>query len=260
MDKPIFSIVCATYNRAHSICRTIDSVVKQDFHRWELVIIDDGSVDSTKDLVKKYLPDKRIKYIRLDVNKGVGFARNAGILRANSNWIVLLDSDNALTSDAISKMYKAIQLSPDILIHKFSVVSFDNKKMCDTISSEGALVGLREYICDKHKGEFHTLTRKKLLEENPFPENFNGGEGVVWSKVVSSAKFVLYHAEVTEKYEMDGSDRLSLKKGSYYRLSQIFFYDISNLWVLYLRHSPLQLFLRIGKFMVYRARSEFDNV
>ena len=139
MDTPLFSIICATYNRAHSICRTIDSVVEQDFHRWELVIIDDGSIDDTKDIVKKYMPDKRIKYIRLDVNKGVGFARNAGVLRANSNWIVLLDSDNALTSDAVSQMYKATQLSPKILVHKFSVVSFDNKKMCDSICSENNL-------------------------------------------------------------------------------------------------------------------------
>ena len=66
--KPFFSIVMATYNRAYCIENAINSVLKQDFKDWELIIVDDGSTDNTEEVVKKYLDDKRIKYIKLKKN------------------------------------------------------------------------------------------------------------------------------------------------------------------------------------------------
>jgi len=59
-----FSIILPTYNRAHFLPRAIESVIKQDYDNWELIIVDDGSTDNTKSLVQEFIQnDIRIRYI-----------------------------------------------------------------------------------------------------------------------------------------------------------------------------------------------------
>ena len=77
---PFFSIIIPTYNRAHLISMAIDSVIAQTFENWELIIVDDGSTDNTKELVDNYCSiDKRIRYIYQE-NAERSAARNNGII------------------------------------------------------------------------------------------------------------------------------------------------------------------------------------
>ena len=64
------TIIIATYNREHTLGRTIDSVLAQDLADWELIVVDDGSEDGSAALVEKY-GDRRIKLLRHDANRGV---------------------------------------------------------------------------------------------------------------------------------------------------------------------------------------------
>ena len=92
-----FSIITPTYNRAHTLPRAIESVLKQTFLYWELIIVDDGSIDNTKEVISKY-NDERIKYIYQE-NRGVCSARNNGISKANGKYLTFLDSDDYVTND-----------------------------------------------------------------------------------------------------------------------------------------------------------------
>lgn len=83
------------YNLENYICDSIESVLNQEYSNWELLIIDDGSTDSTSQTVKQY-PDKRISYI-YQVNQGVSMARNQGLLRAQGKYVVFLDGDDCLS-------------------------------------------------------------------------------------------------------------------------------------------------------------------
>lgn len=65
-----FSIITPTYNREVLLQRTIQSILAQTFTNWELIIIDDGSTDNTEEAVKKFLTDKRIKYIKKKIRAG----------------------------------------------------------------------------------------------------------------------------------------------------------------------------------------------
>lgn len=94
---PLVSVVIPTYNREEILSRAIDSVMTQIFQNWELLIVDDGSTDGTKKLVKNYRKkDDRIKYLeRPDSRKkGANACRNIGIEKANGKYIALLDSDD----------------------------------------------------------------------------------------------------------------------------------------------------------------------
>ena len=89
---PSFSVVIPTYNRAHIIERAVTSVLKQTFSDFELIIVDDGSTDNTKTLIKQ-INDERIHY-HYQANSGVSAARNAGAGYARGQFLTFLDSDD----------------------------------------------------------------------------------------------------------------------------------------------------------------------
>lgn len=101
IKEPRFSIVVPIYNREDNISDVIDSVVKQSYSKWELLLIDDGSTDATGVICKKYADvDERIYYIEKE-NGGVSTARNKGINLASGDYIIFLDSDNSLTERSL---------------------------------------------------------------------------------------------------------------------------------------------------------------
>ena len=88
------SIILPTFNRAQMITNAINSVINQTHKAWELIVVDDGSTDNTREIVKEFIKtDKRIKYI-FQENKERSVARNNGIKKAKGDWICFLDSDD----------------------------------------------------------------------------------------------------------------------------------------------------------------------
>jgi len=109
----MISIIIPTYNRANFLPRAIESVINQTYSEWELIIVDDGSTDNTKEVVKKYLTDRRIKYIKTK-NKGAANARNVGALIATKEWITFLDSDDQAYPNWIKSWAEIIMNKPKI--------------------------------------------------------------------------------------------------------------------------------------------------
>ena len=72
----------------------IESVLNQTYNNWELIIVDDGSTDNCKEIIKKYFYDNRIKYIAHKENRGIPAARNTGIRAAKGEYIGFLDQDD----------------------------------------------------------------------------------------------------------------------------------------------------------------------
>ena len=104
----MFSIIIPTYNRAHLISKGIDSVIAQTFENWELIIVDDGSTDNTKELIASYQEkDARIRYIYQE-NSERSAARNNGIDKAKGNYICFLDSDDYYLSDHLFNLKQYI--------------------------------------------------------------------------------------------------------------------------------------------------------
>ncbi len=84
------SVIIPTFNRANVLSRAIESVLSQTYAPFEVIVVDDGSSDSTRSLVKNY---PSVKYLKID-NSGVSKARNVGIDSSKGDWIALLDSDD----------------------------------------------------------------------------------------------------------------------------------------------------------------------
>ena len=99
------SIIIPTYNRAITLPRALDSVYAQTHLADEVIVIDDGSVDGTRELVAERYPACRYLYQR---NQGVSSARNHGISRASGEWIALLDSDDAWQAEKLAMQTEAL--------------------------------------------------------------------------------------------------------------------------------------------------------
>lgn len=103
------SIVLPTYNRAHIISRAIKSVITQTYLNWELIIVDDNSIDKTEEIVSSYSSnDNRIIYFRNKFNKGPSGARNYGISLSKGDYIAFLDSDDEWLPFHLSEGINAI--------------------------------------------------------------------------------------------------------------------------------------------------------
>ena len=89
---PLASFVCPTYDGAGYLAETIESIRKQSVKDWELVVVNDGSTDTTRLLLDWYKKeDKRIRAIHLKKNKGCVAARNAGNKKAKADLILVID-------------------------------------------------------------------------------------------------------------------------------------------------------------------------
>ncbi len=108
------SVITTLYNYKEYIVECIKSFLEQDFNKAEMIIVDDFSTDNPYKNIKKHI-SKRIKYIKLDENKGYSFAKNIGIKSSNSEILVMLDSDDMLTKNSISIRYKKIRKNYDFV-------------------------------------------------------------------------------------------------------------------------------------------------
>lgn len=110
-DKPLVSIIMPTFNREKIIKKAIDSVLKQSYENWELIIVDDGSSDDTLNLLNQISNDK-IRIFSHDNNKGISFARNTALKNASGKYVMYLDSDNQWDSRYVETMVGAFNELP----------------------------------------------------------------------------------------------------------------------------------------------------
>jgi glycosyltransferase involved in cell wall biosynthesis len=113
MSSPLVSVIIPTYNRSSFVLEALDSVLKQTFEDFELIVVDDGSTDGTKKALTPY--QGRFIYHFQD-NQGVSAARNRGIQTARGKWIAFLDDDDLWLPEKIETQIKFFSKTPDAMI------------------------------------------------------------------------------------------------------------------------------------------------
>ncbi len=177
-DSVLISIGLPTFNRDWCIERAIKSVQEQTYINWELLIIDDGSTDNTKNILKPYLEDKRIKYF-FKKNGGVSSARNLGIKKAKGKYIAFLDSDDEFTKKRLE-----IQLRE---MKKFKA----NFSVCDSL---------------KHEEKKHLSSNLKSVESFFFDQEYfidNGIPGANSCFMLSRANALLFNEKLLTSEDID---------------------------------------------------------
>jgi glycosyltransferase involved in cell wall biosynthesis len=106
----MISIIIPSYNSEKSICRALNSIINQTYNNFEIIIVDDGSTDNTKELIKSFLENKTVQYTYIyQKNSGPSSARNNGVINAKGEYIAFLDSDDEWHPQKLEIQIKVIE-------------------------------------------------------------------------------------------------------------------------------------------------------
>lgn len=133
--KPLFSVIIPTYNRGYILWRAIQSIQKQIYPNWEVLVVDDGSTDNTKQVVAEFQQDPRVRYIPIK-NGGANKARNVGLKKSKGDIVTYLDSDDIFYENLLSTAREAFEKNPKAIFaipnYNFRVELYDeNYKLID---------------------------------------------------------------------------------------------------------------------------------
>ena len=216
LNQPTFSIIMPTYNTPVKWLKAaIDSVKNQNYTNWELCISDDASKDESTLNYLKTLSNDKIKVAFNSVNQGISIASNVAIDMAKGGYIVLLDHDDELTSDALWELVKEINISNADFIYS-DEDKIDEKGICTSphfkpdFSAERLLA--QNYICHL------ACIKKSLLDEvGHFRKGFEGSQDhELFLRLVEKAKFIKHIPKVLYHWRaIKGSTALNLNEKNY---------------------------------------------
>lgn len=133
MRNPELSIIIPSFNRVELLVQTIQSVINQNFHNWELIIVDDGSDDNNILKVKEFIDtDDRVQFFIRDRSpKGASVCRNIGIHKAKGTYIMFLDSDDILASFCLHQRIEEFKKYPEynFLVFRQLVINENNDQI-----------------------------------------------------------------------------------------------------------------------------------
>lgn len=212
----MFSIVIPLYNKQDSIQQTIDSVLKQTFTHFELIVVDDGSVDNSFKIVS-LIEDRRIILIHQE-NKGVCAARNKGIEVAQHQYIAFLDGDDVWTPDYLQEQ---VNLISDFPLAALWGVNFSPLSKGQTVCLlTGLPNGYRGYVENYFKLKrvsdlfcsSSVVVKKEAFDKaGLFDERIKYSEDIdMWYRIILNFPVVFYD-KVMVLYRQDAENRALMK-------------------------------------------------
>ncbi|MDM1331001.1 glycosyltransferase family 2 protein [Acinetobacter indicus] len=201
-----FSIIIPLFNKENLVLNAINSIIKQDYKSWELIIVNDGSTDSSYEIVQNFL--FKIDNSKFDIklihqkNQGVSVARNHGVKEAKHQYICFLDADDEWYPDFLYNISSLINLHPNAIFYSLQHEScIDGKNVIRNTS----------YYHDNYKGYVENffksslygslvnsskvcLKKKEFLEIGGFPVGYKSGEDLyVWMELALKGKLAFYN-------------------------------------------------------------------
>jgi len=192
--NPLISVIIPTYNKAQYLGEAIKSVLNQTYKNIEIIIIDDGSTDKTREVVKSF-DDEGIIYFSQE-NKGPASARNTGIKKAKGKYIAFLDSDDLWLKEKLKRQIDFMEKNSEIGLMGTA---------CYEITDKGRIIGKKIFPV---KNE---ILQKDLIKYNPFIQSSVMTKREVFDKVG------LYDENFRESEDYD----LWLRIASQYKIANL---------------------------------------
>lgn len=181
-EKPLVSIIIPTYNRANFLPQTIKSALQQTYQNTEILIIDDGSTDNTKQIVKKIQNKyKKIKYFWQKNSGGAAKPKNKGIKKSKGDYIAVLDSDDEYYPNKIEeqiKIFKTKQSKKLMAVGSYAKEIYMDTKEERVFKVPNYKEPLKELLKHDYMGSGSTMMYKKKLFDKigHFDENLKSGQ------------------------------------------------------------------------------------
>jgi teichuronic acid biosynthesis glycosyltransferase TuaG len=202
-----------TYNSAFYLKDSINSVLKQTFEDWELIIVDDGSIDSSVSIINNYLSDKRIRLIALERNYGTAYARQIAINNSFGSFIAFLDSDDMWHQNKLSYQLD-FMIRNNYLFTYTTYTPFNNNiyyrklKFSKKKNYEGILI--------HSPGNSTVLINSDICKKISIPDIKKRNDYLYFLKIIKETKFAYLLNENLTFYRLNPSgisnNKLSLLK------------------------------------------------
>ncbi|NML63654.1 glycosyltransferase family 2 protein [Hymenobacter sp. RP-2-7] len=129
MDEDLITICIPAYNAAKFIGETLQSVKKQIYKNWNIIVVEDGTMDGTREIVEEFSTQvvQKVTYLRQDKNQGAPAARNIAAKASTGKWLAFLDSDDLWHQNHLSSLIAASQSHPDSEFIHSGAISFDSE-------------------------------------------------------------------------------------------------------------------------------------
>lgn len=162
MKNELISIIIPVYNCQDYLKRCLNSVFSQDYGNYEVICIDDGSTDNSAQIAKEF----GVRYYYQD-NGGQAVARNKGIELAKGEWLCFVDSDDAIESNYLSKMYEAAYDDVDIVVCRIKRINEDGSYNVDVMKKLG-IINNKQALVTVNLGPTNKLIRKEVIKDSRF--------------------------------------------------------------------------------------------
>lgn len=190
--KAIISVIMPVYNGEQYIEAAIQSVLAQSYSGFEFIIIDDGSIDNTATLVKKYLSDKRIRYY-YQSNAGISEARNKGLELSLCEYVAFIDCDDVWMPQKLELQLEALINAPDIALIYNNVTYIDE---------EDRIIGHQKYSVQENfykemllqnyvdNGSVPLIKKECFDKVGYFNPNISGEDWDMWIRIAKEYKLL----------------------------------------------------------------------
>lgn len=211
----MISVVIPLYNKEKVLCKTLDSVLRQDMEEYEIVIVNDGSTDNSRMVLNDYCLKNEKNASKITIidqpNAGVSTARNTGIENAKYDYIAFLDADDLWDNNYLSRMRSLIEKFPQCAVFaSLYKLVYDNHLEVQTLQDaifsgkDGILNDYFLIVASKHPFcASSVVVRKTALKDvGMFPVGIKFGEDlIVWAKLATSFQ-IAYCKEPLVSYVM----------------------------------------------------------
>ena len=180
------SIVMPTYNAVKYIQGAVESVLRQTYTDWELLIVDDGSTDGTEQMIQNLIKmDERVKLVKNRENIGVAETRNRGVELAKGEWIAFLDSDDIWHPNKLQEQLELYQRNGMPFIFTGSGFMDENGKLLNYELSVPQIIGYRELLKQNVISCSSVLIKKELAKKYPMEHSEKMHEDfAVWLSIL----------------------------------------------------------------------------
>ena len=210
---PVVSVIMAAYNAQETILDSVDSILKQTYTDFELIVVNDGSTDKTKDIILK-IHDPRIVLINQE-NKGPSAARNNGIRNSGGVYIAIMDSDDLSLPERLERQVHFLNDNPDYVLVGSNAMIIDNQsEYIYTSKLPVEWIDIKEVF--PYSSFYHSsvMYRKDTyIQSGGYYDDLNISEDtVLWNKMQHFGKMANIE-EALIKYRLQPSS-LSIKTGT----------------------------------------------
>lgn len=197
MNFPLVSVIIPNYNHGKYLGRAIESILVQSYANYEIVVVDDGSEDDSKQVAEKF---DKVRYF-FQPNAGLSAARNAGITHSKGEFLVFLDADDWLAPDALRINVEQFRLHENAVFVSGAHITVTDSGVCNTVSSAVQEDHYRHFLEGNYISMIATVMwRRWLFNTYRFDTSLRACEDYELYLKISRDYPVAHHQEVIAYY------------------------------------------------------------